>query len=49
MWDSRRIFCTNQASNYLPLAGTLPQDKERLLATLRSWRKGNRRCGLKEG
>jgi radical SAM superfamily enzyme YgiQ (UPF0313 family) len=28
------IFRTNHASNYLPLAGTLPQDKERLLATL---------------
>jgi hypothetical protein len=34
IWDSRRIFRTNHASNYLPLAGTLPQDKERLLATL---------------
>jgi len=28
------IFRTNHASNYLPLAGTLPQDKEKLLATL---------------
>lgn len=28
------LFRTNHASNYLPLAGTLPQDKERLLATL---------------
>jgi radical SAM superfamily enzyme YgiQ (UPF0313 family) len=28
------VFRTNHASNYLPLAGTLPQDKERLLATL---------------
>ena len=28
------IFRTNHASNYLPLAGTLPRDKERLLATL---------------
>lgn len=28
------MFRTNHASNYLPLAGTLPQDKERLLATL---------------
>ena len=28
------VFRTNHASNYLPLAGTLPQDNERLLATL---------------
>ena len=28
------VFRTNHASNYLPLAGTLSQDKERLLATL---------------
>jgi len=28
------IFRTNHASNYLPLAGTLPKDKERLLTTL---------------
>jgi len=28
------IFRTNHASNYLPLAGTLPKDKQRLLATL---------------
>ncbi len=28
------IFRTNHASNYLPLRGTLPQDKERLLAML---------------
>jgi radical SAM superfamily enzyme YgiQ (UPF0313 family) len=28
------VFRTNHASNYLPLEGTLPQDKERLLATL---------------
>jgi radical SAM superfamily enzyme YgiQ (UPF0313 family) len=28
------VFRTNHASNYLPLAGTLPQDKERLLSTL---------------
>jgi radical SAM superfamily enzyme YgiQ (UPF0313 family) len=28
------VFRTNHASNYLPLAGTLPQDKERLLTTL---------------
>lgn len=31
---TRCAFRTNHASNYLPLAGTLPQDKERLLATL---------------
>jgi radical SAM superfamily enzyme YgiQ (UPF0313 family) len=31
---TRCVFRTNHASNYLPLAGTLPQDKERLLATL---------------
>lgn len=28
------IFRTNHASNYVPLAGTLPKDKERLVATL---------------
>lgn len=28
------VFRTNHASNYLPLAGTLPQDKDKLLATL---------------
>jgi radical SAM superfamily enzyme YgiQ (UPF0313 family) len=28
------LFRTNHASNYLPLAGTLPKDKSRLLATL---------------
>ncbi len=31
---SHCIFRTNHASNYLPLAGTLPQDKEHLLAML---------------
>ncbi len=31
---SNCVFRTNHASNYLPLAGTLPQDKERLLAVL---------------
>ncbi len=31
---SRCIFRTNHASNYLPLAGTLSRDKERLLTTL---------------
>jgi len=31
---SKCVFRTNHASNYLPLAGTLPQDKARLLATL---------------
>ncbi len=31
---SHCVFRTNHASNYLPLAGTLPQDKTRLLATL---------------
>jgi radical SAM superfamily enzyme YgiQ (UPF0313 family) len=28
------VFRTNHASNYLPLAGTLPKDKQRLLAAL---------------
>ena len=31
---SHCVFRTNHASNYLPLAGTLPEDKERLLATI---------------
>jgi len=31
---SRCIFRTNHASNYVPLAGTLSRDKQRLLATL---------------
>jgi len=31
---SRCIFRTNHASNYLPLAGTLSRDKERLLETI---------------
>ena len=32
------VFRTNHASNYLPLGGTLPGDKERLLATIRDAR-----------
>jgi len=31
---SHCVFRTNHASNYLPLAGTLPQDKEQLLLTI---------------
>ena len=31
---SECVFRTNHASNYLPLNGTFPQDKERLLAML---------------
>jgi radical SAM superfamily enzyme YgiQ (UPF0313 family) len=31
---SHCVFRTNHASNYLPLAGTLPQDRERLLSTI---------------
>jgi len=31
---SHCVFRTNHASNYLPLAGTLPRDKERLLLTI---------------
>lgn len=31
---SHCVFRTNHASNYLPLAGTLPQDKERLVLTI---------------
>ncbi len=31
---SQCVFRTNHASNYLPLKGTLPQDKERLLQSL---------------
>ena len=33
---TRAVFRTNHASNYLPLAGTLPDDRERLLNTLRA-------------
>jgi hypothetical protein len=29
------VFRTNHASNYLPLRGVLPGDKERLLKTIR--------------
>jgi hypothetical protein len=28
------VFRTNHASNYLPLAGTLPRDRERIVAVL---------------
>ncbi len=31
---SAALFRTNHASNYLPLAGTLPRDRERLLAVI---------------
>ena len=31
---SNCVFRTNHASNYLPPAGSLPQDKERLLETI---------------
>jgi hypothetical protein len=30
------VFRTNHASNYLPLRGTLPRDKESLLGTIES-------------
>ena len=41
---SNCIFRCNHASNYLPLKGTLPQDKEKLLETLRSvTRSGDKR------
>ena len=30
------VFRTNHASNYLPLRGTLPRDKENLLKTIES-------------
>lgn len=33
--EEKVIFRTNHASNYLPLGGTLPQDKNRLLKTIR--------------
>lgn len=33
---SNCVFRCNHASNYLPLKGTLPQDKQRLLETLRA-------------
>jgi hypothetical protein len=28
------VFRTNHASNYLPLAGVLPVDRERIVATI---------------
>ena len=31
---TRCVFRTNHASNHLPLAGTLPQDRERIVATI---------------
>ena len=31
---TRALFRTNHASNYLPLGGTLPDDRERIVATL---------------
>ena len=31
---SQAVFRTNHASNYLPLAGRLPQDQERIVATI---------------
>ena len=36
--DREIILRTNHASNYLPLGGTLPRDKERLLRTIREAR-----------
>jgi radical SAM superfamily enzyme YgiQ (UPF0313 family) len=39
---SHCVFRTNHASNYLPLGGTLPQDKERMLATLDAALQGGR-------
>jgi len=32
--DARVIFRSDHASNYVPLKGTLPRDRERLLAQL---------------
>ena len=37
--DREIVFRTNHASNYLPLRGTLPQDKERLLGIIRDARR----------
>ena len=31
---TRAVFRTNHASNYLPLGGTLPHDRERIVATI---------------
>jgi radical SAM superfamily enzyme YgiQ (UPF0313 family) len=36
--DREIVFRTNHASNYLPLGGVLPQDKERLLKVIRDAR-----------
>ena len=33
---TRAVFRTNHASNYLPIAGTLPQDKEPMLDVISS-------------
>lgn len=38
---SRALFRTNHASNYLPLAGTLPEDRERIVATIDAALAGN--------
>ena len=37
------VFRTNHASNYLPLRGTLPRDRERLLEIIRAARKDHSR------
>ena len=39
------IFRANHASNYLPIGGRLPADKERLLETIRQAQEGQ--IGLK--
>jgi len=39
---TRCVFRSNHASNYLPLAGQLPRDRERLLAEVEAARRGER-------
>lgn len=38
---SKALFRTNHASNYLPLAGSLPDDRERIVATIDAALAGN--------
>ena len=41
---TRAVFRTNHASNYLPIAGTLPQDKEPMLDVIAAALAGKSVC-----